>query len=1254
MATTLIVGLGGSGINIVRNVAERAAREGLEDVEFVVMDTDVNDLSRIQRDNPNVRTIQTSPRGTVGAALDINEFARDSWFPLNDGVMGKSFSEGAGQVRSISRLALDHAIEQGMMRPLEEAIESLRGLSGEVNHQEMRVVVTGSLAGGTGSGILLPVGMYIRNFLNTRYQDNGAIIRGFFLEPDTFFDVIQEEDERNSLRCNAYAAVREVDAFFRKHHAGNEKRFSNIVFNAPQPGEGMRVDYPNILPYNFVFLMDAINEEGEHLPTKKDYEHHAADIIFAQTLSEVSSRASSKEDNVIKKLAASDGRARYCGGGVSFLEYPTGSIARYIALKWASSNLSEDWLELDQLYEQRVAENEDQKLADFFRATFAVKRKEGGRGLIASVGNETLHVYTKQPQGRKGARQEAPKEIVEEYYDYYMRNLDEFVSGWNEKDLLGNFSELQDLLASRVLNDLPVSEEVYNQRFVDEGEAAEQSYRNKFEQFFDALKKYAMLSSAVVYNLAHSAAVTLFSVSKYDDQNVFENRVKPYYVERIISQDGGKTAMHPVSVRYLLYSIMHELEEAKARCKSEIETDKTALEPVVGDRADFVLETADYRESVGEAVSYAFSKNEGKGGFKFTLPFVRTEEGLDGATLDDLTGLANMLNRAKRSADSLRKANVSLAFYDAVYDYVSHVSEVYEGFFKSLSFRIDDMSHETNELEKSREFNARRGKTHRYVCANAAAMRRIFAECPRKGSGAGLEPELCADIYRNATRIVASDRLGEDRHARANRRRRQFGAMFEDTIMSYWSAKVVDPTMGYPDRILKTVTQALIDEARYAHAGELMSPDEEHRMIDAHIRHAFAQARHIATPFIESPLASHVRNTTSCAYSPEITKHIGEYYDTVGQLLVESDGVRAEDYPIDQIMFYRSAYGFCADDLPKYAPAHIGHESREEGEYHRVYWRSISQLSPDLKKNRIVTPHVDKNWHLISFLPDLNEEHERQLRAQTVYAFIYGLVWSKFDDDIAADGTHSFFLKHERNRPRQELLVTDDTTCDQFYEVLDALKFNPCIVTELLDRFERDRTEELRRLAAPSVDQSELVNDIRSRAFARDYDFVTDAAELEGRIRLFVSTDTGIRLNGYEQLTEELVTRLFDDGADPHKGAISVFTIPLLYKISVRYGQDRGSEIEDMIETIFDFVRDYFSLFCEARNLADNCDRFYMEQYLRFERNVLWLEGYIKGINANVTVNSVRSLVESLFEKGSSRYKEVRDVIKDIQNAWRA
>ena len=67
----------------------------------------------------------------MGEYLEIDKDSRDTWFPVNRILNGKALTEGAGQVRAVSRLALNTAIQQGRMAPLNEAIEDLYKLNGQ-------------------------------------------------------------------------------------------------------------------------------------------------------------------------------------------------------------------------------------------------------------------------------------------------------------------------------------------------------------------------------------------------------------------------------------------------------------------------------------------------------------------------------------------------------------------------------------------------------------------------------------------------------------------------------------------------------------------------------------------------------------------------------------------------------------------------------------------------------------------------------------------------------------------------------------------------------------------------------------------------------------------------------------------------------------------------------------------------------------------------------------------------------------------
>lgn len=156
-APTLFVGVGGTGCRIVRRVAEMCRPGERENVNFVCLDTNVNDLASVSGSRSHIYTVQTSNTQTVGNYLDYDADALNNWFPKNAVLYDKTVSEGAGQVRAISRLALNSTIKTGRIRPLLDAVDDLFRKSGKEMKQAMRAVIVSTASGGTGSGILLPL-----------------------------------------------------------------------------------------------------------------------------------------------------------------------------------------------------------------------------------------------------------------------------------------------------------------------------------------------------------------------------------------------------------------------------------------------------------------------------------------------------------------------------------------------------------------------------------------------------------------------------------------------------------------------------------------------------------------------------------------------------------------------------------------------------------------------------------------------------------------------------------------------------------------------------------------------------------------------------------------------------------------------------------------------------------------------------------------------------------------------------------------
>lgn len=248
IAPNIFIGLGGQGCKMVAALAKKAKAENspAKYLSFVAIDTDVNELRKIKAASNDVVLVQTSSRMTIGEYLEIDDNARNNWFPINDIILDKSPSEGAGQIRAISNLVAHNAIREGEFTAINDAIDALFPLSEDNMEQSIHVTIMGTLAGGTGSGLTLPVALYVKNYIEQARQQKSAVIRGFFLLPDVMESVISSDVERKNQYSNAYASIREIDAFMRlPYDVELQKRYPQLKIIIPKVGGEGYDEYNN-------------------------------------------------------------------------------------------------------------------------------------------------------------------------------------------------------------------------------------------------------------------------------------------------------------------------------------------------------------------------------------------------------------------------------------------------------------------------------------------------------------------------------------------------------------------------------------------------------------------------------------------------------------------------------------------------------------------------------------------------------------------------------------------------------------------------------------------------------------------------------------------------------------------------------------------------------------------------------------------------------------------------------------------------
>lgn len=1004
IAPTLILGLGGTGSKIVRKVSEtvRESETGQsERIAYVVFDTDINDLGTIRRENPDIFTVQTSTTNTVGEYLGINTNARDNWFPVNEMLNRKTLTEGAAQVRAISRLAFDTTLKSGNLTELHRAIEKLFRIDKEQKEQALRVIITGSLAGGTGSGLLLSVAMYLSNYLKSKYPKAKAITRGFFVQPDVFYSVIPASEEQQNLQVNAYAAVRELDAFLMKGDNTLPEQYRGLEFEFPRIGAD-GVEVVNAMPYDFCFLFDAKNKQSAGLDSFDAYLDHAATCIYTQSIGPMSKKSNSREDNVLREVIKNDGRNRYAGAGASRMVYPWQHVRDVTGFTWANAALSGQWLQFDrQFYELQAATLQQREaghnVRDLDRAQefiMAVDQSANNKETFAMALRNQCLVFDEEGFATGENRWEA-----------YVRALEDYVQGDQNLD--------------------PGSEAMKQKVRRGVGSLAEELESNVYSNVYRELTR---LKTRVEGNAQERAGVMGYTLYKSDNIAVTQQRDE-HRLETYLREPQSGNFVHPVASRYFLYNLVKTLQQMKDRTEADLK------------EVDEFFETFERRyfddaktEEVETADMYAAKPVTFKE--KIRRKPSREKE-------DMVVGFHQYLSRI----DLMESRTIFNEVLVDALEYVNGIITAFEKFFASLDSNIERLGARIGE-EKIK-YDELSGSTTRYVLATSDCLDSLLNTMPYTGGSAKLDSQLCADIY---AKVRAYHMLTDEKDEG------YFKDLYTHTILGYFTDQVMQT---YSAQIKIDVIEALEREYRI----------KFHNYEEDNVRHyvigEIDKVKQLASPFIEQPLGEERHPISACAFNPAlegdsnpkrkslISEHLGNY-----------GGERDSEISPQEILFYNAIYGIRARDLGKFAAErHTETESRPAGSYFKAYYNLVSGIKPSVGETKVITPHIDRRWHSISRLPDLDEDSQAQQLFNIHRALILGLAHKRIDWTAVTTGSRNVYrFKGEKDRD-EDFVVSNGTPCDQFYEVVDGLTINPVAVDTILKDVEQEdnrRREQLR------------------------------------------------------------------------------------------------------------------------------------------------------------------------------------------------
>lgn len=155
--------------------------------------------------------------GALSSEIAAGKHSHLQWFPA------KSFlsklppaafntKEGSGQIRQMGRISVFRdlaAINQSEV--LSRLRAAMQDLQGKVSRDmQMEIVIVGSLAGGTGAGMLVDLALLVRAQA-AKMVSNNYVVRGFFILPRAFTS--GGLGEGRDMLARSFATWRELDRF---------------------------------------------------------------------------------------------------------------------------------------------------------------------------------------------------------------------------------------------------------------------------------------------------------------------------------------------------------------------------------------------------------------------------------------------------------------------------------------------------------------------------------------------------------------------------------------------------------------------------------------------------------------------------------------------------------------------------------------------------------------------------------------------------------------------------------------------------------------------------------------------------------------------------------------------------------------------------------------------------------------------------------------------------------------------------------
>lgn len=964
---TLIIGLGGIGSEIVERIELRTQNKEKnykkyvrDNIQFVIMDTDESSIRERRKNGYEGYCVSLSGDVSVGKCLEWDDDARNNWFPADNIFKNKSIAEGAGQVRAISRLAFQRSIRIGALTPLHDAIESLFQQSISFTEQELKVILVSTVAGGTGSGVFLPLAMYLKDYMKNKYSASEVKIDTCLILPEILESLQSNRNERNNLYSNGYAALKEVSYFMYK--TDNNIRDA-VSIKLPKEYNEKLIKHTES-PFDFCFLFGRLTRKKRMLGTLEVYKEAIERCIYTQFIGAYSEKFFSVEDNMlVSNINEVKKHKEELQANIS------GDNAENTSLNYEESNIVEDANNSKRVKEDKKEKNEPESGMENETRDYFVEKRKIVLSRFASA--SCFKVYYPYEEIVEYLSLSWGLDIVSREWRKYDEEIRLFKYGERKKIEMGisgverssseeflnsvkRMADKEDKLSQRIISCEKKEKNIT--RFVEQfekciNESIEQELNlwNRIEDEKNYLEERKLSKKDIRAFLGYYSELekeierikeTVTTNIEYELIKLHENEEewKETFLEFYCKEERNGEWKSPNEIRYILSGIVEELTKK------------------------YESKAVDLKYARAEFNKYIKRENEIGKSDEMLKDRKLWKGWLDKKHIEER--LSEVYGHILVNSQKVLRAEVTTYCYSKLREHIDDILKNYEKYF--------------DEYENTRYYFEKR----------ISDLNERFNDCVHGVEWLVYTNEKCTEKMKEKMRqkrvyYEIGGKVSEWIYKFCGRKEREKKEKQEELMKNMWIELF---EQNYKKEFDFNLFDAFANEAECEEAND---------DIDLYIMQRLEMAeKDFSASLLTACRKDDASNRAWCIFSPNLAS--GMSYNKVKNHYFRSAKAIRDDRELDvdkrSIIFYQNRYGI-ESFMVDFAANNPGHGNTFPiGAGYESYYDIINRITGQDEKATL-TPHIDNTWHRREIMPDMDREMEIEYIKWTLKIIVVKMVY---------------------------------------------------------------------------------------------------------------------------------------------------------------------------------------------------------------------------------------------------------------------